>query len=339
MNREPGGNGNGEASTPSPRYSGTSARERAPRARSFWLALALGASLLFWASAFAAIRVGLKGYSPQSLALLRFLSGSVGVGLMAAVLPIRRPTRRELGLLVPAALAGIPIYHVSLNWAEVSVGAGPAALLINISPVMAALLATTALRERLGVAGWVGTFVSFAGAAVIALSNGWSFDPRAVGVLVAAVAGAAYTVLQKPLLRSFSPMAFTAWAVWIGTICLLPLLPRLLHEFRTAPASATWAGLYMGIFPTALAYAMWANVISRMNVSRAVSFLYLVPALAVCIAWLWLGEVPSVVALLGGALIVAGVVLVNAAKAPPAPPPAPTEVPVRQLEALEVPSR
>src|SRR5688572_28076282 len=368
MDREPGGNGNGEQPTLSPRYFGERAGERGrseatpvgsttpclrpipspqpspprtgereKRPRSFWLAIALGASLLFWASAFAAIRVGLKGYSPQSLALLRFLSGSIGVGVMAAFLPIRRPTRRELKFLIPAALAGIPIYHVSLNWAEVTVGAGPAALLINISPVMAALLATTALRERLGVAGWAGTLVSFAGAAVIALGNGWSFDPRAVGVLVAAAAGAVYTVLQKPLLRTFSPMAFTAWAVWIGTACLLPLLPRLVREFHTAPASATWAGLYMGIFPTALAYAMWAKVISRMNVSRAVSFLYLVPALAVFIAWLWLGEVPSVVALLGGALIVGGVILVNAGKSTPAP--ATSDAAARGFDVVPAPSR
>jgi drug/metabolite transporter (DMT)-like permease len=228
---------------------------------------------------------------------------------------------------------------VSLNWAEVTVGAGPAALLINISPVMAALLATTMLREHLGLSGWVGTLVSFAGAAVIALGNGWDFDPRAVGILVAAAAGAAYTVLQKPLLRSFSPVAFTAWAVWIGTACLLPLLPRLVREFHSAPASSTWAGLYMGIFPTAIAYAMWAKVISRMNVSRAVSFLYLVPALAVVIAWAWLGEVPSVVALVGGAMIVGGVVLVNAGKASraksaahPAPHDARTESRIPALE-------
>ena len=300
-----------QISDPSPPSSG--AREQ-DGPRSGWLALALVLSLLFWASAFAAIRVGLRGYSPQSLALLRFLVASVGVGALAAFLPIRRPNRSDLPLLLVAAVAGIPVYHVSLNYAEVTVGAGPAALLINVSPVMAALLAIAMLRERLGALGWIGTLVSFAGAAVIAISNGFDFEPRALWVLVAAAGGAIYTVLQKPILRTLSPVAFTAWAIWIGTALLLPMLPRLLNDMRTAPAGSTWAAVYMGVFPTAISYALWAKVVSRMTVSRAVSFLYLIPALAVVIAWLWLGEVPSRVALVGGSMVIVGVALVNSSR-------------------------
>jgi drug/metabolite transporter (DMT)-like permease len=276
------------------------------------LALALLSALIFWAGAFAAIKLGLDGgYSPQSLALLRFLVASAAMGVAALFVRIPLPNRKSLPLLVLASLCGIPIYHISLNYAEVTFGAGPAALFINVSPVMAALLAVAVLRERLGWLGWAGTAVSFAGAVVIAVSKGGHLDPRAAFVLLAAGAGAVYTVAQKPVLKNMSPIAFTAWAVWIGTACLLPMLPRFLHEVRTARTSATLAGAYMGVFPTALSYAMWAKVISKMNVSRAVSFLYLVPAFAVVIAWLLLGEVPAPVALFGGILVIAGVVLVN----------------------------
>jgi drug/metabolite transporter (DMT)-like permease len=302
--------------SPLPSPPSTGERENA-HAQLPWLGIALAAALFFWASAFTAIRVGLQAYSPQSLALLRFLVGSIAMGAIAPFVRLPWPTRQQLPLLIVAAVAGIPVYHVSLNYAEVKVGAGPAALLINVSPVMAALLATWMLRERLGILGWAGTLVSFAGAAVIASSDGWHFDPRVAFVLVAAAGGAVYTVLQKPLLRTFSAVGFTAWAIWIGTALLLPFLPRFLAEFRAAPAASTLAGVYMGIFPTAISYAMWAKVVSRMNVSRAVSFLYLVPFLAVLIAWLWLGELPTRLALLGGALVVGGVVLVNASKSKP----------------------
>src|SRR3954466_9454386 len=98
------------------------------------------------------------------------------------------------------------------------------------------------------------------------------------------------------------------------------MLPKLLHEIRAAPIASTLAGVYMGIFPTALSYMMWAKVISRMHVSRAVSFLYLVPVFAVFIAWLWLGEVPAPLAVAGGTMVIAGVILVNTSKSPPAAP-------------------
>lgn len=286
------------------------------------LLAALLAALIFWASAFAAIRVGLRAFSPQSFALLRFLVASVAVCGFGLVGSLRLPSRRDVPLLVLAAVAGIPLYHVSLNVAEVTVGAGTAALLINISPVMAALLAAVALRERVGWLGWTGTGVSFAGAVVIAAGNRLHFDPHAGWVLVAAGGGAIYTVVQKPLLTRMSPIAFTAWAVWIGAACLLPMLPRLVQELRAAPAASALAGLYLGIFPTALSYAMWSLVVSRMHVSRAVSFLYMVPVFAVIIAWAWLGEMPTRLALGGGAMVIAGVVLVNASKAPPVVAPA-----------------
>jgi drug/metabolite transporter (DMT)-like permease len=283
------------------------------------LGAALLAALIFWASAFAAIRVGLQAFSPQSLALLRFLVASIAVCGFALVGSLRLPSRRDLPLLLLAAVCGIPIYHVALNTAEKHVTAGTAALLINTSPVMAALLAAAVLREHVRWLGWVGTFVSFAGAVVIAAGDSFRLDPHALWVLVSAAAGAIYTVVQKPLLKRMPPIAFTAWAVWIGAACLMPVLPRLVGEIRAASPASVAAGIYMGIFPTALSYAMWSIVVSRMNVSRAVSFLYLVPVFAVIIAWAWLGELPTLLAAGGGTLVIAGVVLVNASKAKPTP--------------------
>lgn len=276
-----------------------------------WLAIA--GALLFWAAAFAGIRAGLKGYGPGELALLRFATASATLGVIALITRMRPPDRGDLPLIALAGFVGITIYHVALNFGEQSVEAGAAAVLISTSPVFTAILSTWFLHEHLTGWGWLGVFVAFAGAVVIAFGQGQgvSFNADALLVLLAAISTSVYFILCKPPLRRYTALEFTSYTIWAGTIPMLVFAPGLVSQIPHAPPSSTLAALFLGVFPGALAYVMWAYALSRMRASTLTMFLYFQPVNAAIIAWIWLGEVPAWLTVIGGAISIAGVVLVS----------------------------
>jgi drug/metabolite transporter (DMT)-like permease len=300
-----------------------------PSSAPTWLPVAaVGVTLLLWASAFVAIRHLAGTFSPGSLSLGRLLVGSACLGVVALSRGLPRPTRGQWVSIVTIGVLWFGVYNVALNAGEEHVDAGTAVMLIQVSPVLVALLAATFLHERFTLYLGLGLALAFGGVALIATASGDSNGDRSVlGVVLCLVAAVVYSVslvLQKPLVARLAAIHVTWLACTVGAVVCLPFAGRLLDDTRDASASDVWWVVYLGIFPTAIAFTTFAYALRTMSASNLGVTTYLVPPITILMGWLLLSETPPGMAYAGGVLALVGVAVARRkprtlATEPPAP--------------------
>ena len=273
--------------------------------------LAAGATLLMWASAFPAITVAVHGLGPAGLSVARLVVASAVLGILAPFKGLRRPRRSDLPLIALCGLSGMTAYQLLLNTGERVVAPGTASLLIATAPVYSTLFASGFLGERAGRRQWAGSAVAVLGCAVLAVSQGLSFGTSALVVLAAAVAQGMFHAAQKPLLGRYTGFEVTVYAMWAGTLFVLPWTGALVHTLPRAGSSAILAAGFLGLVPSVTGFVLWAYAMARTAVGQLTTSLYLVPAAAIAMSFVWLGQLPSGVEMAGGATAIAGVIMAN----------------------------
>jgi drug/metabolite transporter (DMT)-like permease len=283
----------------------------ASQARPDTAALAAGLfTVTLWGSAFVGIRAAGIAFSPGSLALARLLVSCVILGAVALIRRDPIPARRDLVQIAVYGVLWLAVYSTALNAAERIVDAGTASLLVNVGPVVVAVLAGLFLNEGFPRRLFAGSAIAFVGCALIGFATTQTRSGAWVGIALLAVAVLAYStaiVVQKPVLARVPPFQVTFIGVVAATIACLPFAPSLYAELPRASSSAVAWTVYLGAFPTAIGFATWAFALGRTRAGQLGTLTYLAPLVAVLLGWVVLGEKPPFLALAGGALALVGV--------------------------------
>jgi drug/metabolite transporter (DMT)-like permease len=274
---------------------------------------ALAVATLFWSSAFSAIRYALYFYSTGHIVFLRFLSASILLVAIGFWKKIGLPKLKDIPLIAALGITAFPIYQLALVEGEKTVFAGTASMIIAASPIIVSIFTVLFFKEKLNWIGWIGSLVGFAGVALISFRDLFSFvlQPGILFIFVAAICISVYNVFQKPLHTTYSVLQFTVYSVVAGTLFLFVKAPGLIQSITSQPFSATASIIYLGVFPTVISFLLWNYGLRQVSASLASSFHYLTPVIAVFIAWVWLGELPTFLTISGGLLTIIGVIIVT----------------------------
>ncbi|MBS9803555.1 EamA family transporter [Bacillus toyonensis] len=270
-------------------------------------------TIIIWGTAFPAIRMGLESYTPEHLTLLRLLIASSILLVFSFIYKLRLPDLKDIPAIFIFGALGFTIYHIALNYGEKTVNAGSASLIVSVTPIVTAILASVFLNEKMKLNGWIGSVISFIGIALISFSQGDSIQLNSGGlfVLLAAVSESLFFVFQKSYLKKYGFLPFTVYTILSSTICMLIFSPGVYQEILASPIEVNLSVIYLGVFPTVLPYIALAYIISHAGASEATSSLYLTPVTACFVAWIWLGEVPTFVSIIGGGITILGIVIVH----------------------------
>lgn len=271
-------------------------------------------TLLSWASAYLGIKIGIKDFTPAELALFRYLVGTFVMLIIYACFRNKEiPKIKDIPLLSFLGLMGFTVYNLALNYGETHIDAGTTSFITSQTPVLLTLFGLFMLGEELSYASFSGLALSFIGISIISLgqANGMHFNASLASLILATFSMAIYSIKQKKLLQIYHPITITTFAMLFGTLFMMYDLPALLREIPYASISSLSSAIYLGIFPAALGYLGWANVMNQISAVEAAAGLYFLPIITSILSWLILKEQPPVMVWIGGIIALSGAILIT----------------------------
>ena len=270
---------------------------------------------LIWGVNFSVVKVVLEELNPLVFNALRFPLAVLALTVAARRVPgPLLPASEDVGRIVVLGLLGNVVYQLcfiyGLDWTR----AGNASLLLSTTPVWTVILSGVAGHERATPQLAVGVFATLLGMLLVVFGRG---DEISLGsetlrgdllMVLASILWSIYTVGGRAPVARYGALRMTMWTLWVGTPALVLIAAVPLAELSpTSVSPGAWAGVvYAGLLSIGLAYLLWYRGVRLLGNNRTAVYSNLVPVAALLTAWLWLGEMPAPLQLVGATVIIGG---------------------------------
>jgi len=288
-----------------------------------WFFLLMIFPIFFWASAFILINRLLTELSFISLTIMRFFI--VSIFLIPLIIfqfkKFDKLYKKDIFPIFLLGFFGIIVYHLGLNYGEQYISPGAASLIISTVPIFVVFLAIFFLKEKISYKKILGISISFIGIILISLWGTADVSIRidyvsgAAGALLAAIMAALYTIAGKKMLKRYSALSLTVYAMLLGSIGLIPFINKTLFEQVSGLSYIGWLSLlFLGLLSTIIAYIIWYIALEIKDASELSIYLYLVPVISTTISLILGLEKITIIFLFGAILIISGLLILNSKK-------------------------
>jgi drug/metabolite transporter (DMT)-like permease len=284
--------------------------------------LAALVAVVLWGISFVATKAALREISPVTLIFTRF---ALGVGVLVLVLKLRReplvPPRDSWLKLGIMGFVGIFLHQMVQAHGLTLTTAVRTGWLIGLTPIWSAVLAAVFLGEGFGPRKMFGLTIGLVGALLVITRGEFSAGVMALPstrgdllVLASTWTWAIYTILGRDTLKRLGSARATAAAMFAGWAMMIPFFVASSgwHEYRGLSPGTLGAVLFLGIGCSGLGYWFWYAALERIDASQVAAFLYIEPLVTLLAAVALLGETVAPSTILGGLLVLAGVLTVQA---------------------------
>lgn len=272
-------------------------------------------TILLWATAFPVTK--LVGGTIPSIALgtIRCTSAAIFLIIVGLINHIRMPKNwRDAGLLALAGALGFGFYMIFFNIGMLTITSATSSLIIATTPVMTALAATRVYKEKLTKVGYGAIATAFLGVMVLLLWNGvFSINIGIIWTLCAAVLFCGYNLLTRKLqAMGYTSIEIMTYAMIAAAIILIIAEPRAFATLKPAGLLNSVLAIYMGVCISAIGYFLWAKAFENAeHTSDVTNYMFMTPLLTTVLGFMMLREVPDLGTIIGGAIIIASVIVFN----------------------------